>query len=623
MAFLSAPDSVATESASPEIFGTVLDATGEPLEGAIVEAMTTHFGSFYARNVKHETRSRADGSFRLPVYFGKIPYLLKFSHRVSENPSDPVIPAAGEAVIFRFRDQKTYYQAGTILNGETGEGEAGAKLAIDAEYSDFVWSAESDEEGNYRFPYHSRGGNLAFYARKGDRVTPAYNTVGEYIELALGEGGTITGRVTEEGTGNGIPDATVTIRGYFRTFSTTTDSSGNYRFERIPPLRMWTPPEIKETYYNEYRVEVSHDHYVDLEDRRRLAKLEPGGVAEVDFQLVQNSTFTGTVTDPHGNPEPGAIVMVQYKKGNEPLLPSECVRTDKHGRYTLRSGESGRVNGYLSLGVYSENSGRGERSFEGLTLGETYERIDIQIGGTIEIKGTVHAPDGTPLPNVKVESGHNTFHFRYTDAEGRFDFGILPLEPKIQKPPRLTFLPSRPTFCFGQGGSSREHEVNPPIPPGTTFYHHKRCELSIAAPVHDVSVTLEPAEWITLKGALTDSEGLPVDKGTVFLFAGNPTDDHWTQIFSGTGLTRPGQNDYRELYFAYTKEGAWEMPIVLENKADYRSAYHWIDSSTGYSLGALGREGDKALLLDIVLSANVDGKHFDIQLGEPELPKRR
>jgi hypothetical protein len=240
------------------INGTVrMDGTNAPLENVFVIASNGDLSWSDVTNV--------DGTYSingLPAgtYTVAVPEMDEwFNNRPTEEEADPVVvPAGGTVNNINFSGvlaPDCFLEPGTAgaFSGRvTGVGGAGVPEAVVTAYLDFsgfrfeVGEVETDASGNYVFDCLTPGDYVAhaaapgtnliaeFYLNADSASATSFNVVEDAtvddIDFTLSPGGSISGRVTIQGTSTGIASALVTARHLpsGALFETITNSSGNY-----------------------------------------------------------------------------------------------------------------------------------------------------------------------------------------------------------------------------------------------------------------------------------------------------------------------------------------------------------------------------------------------------------
>jgi len=236
--------------------------------------------------------------------------------------------------------------SGTVTEEGTGTPLPDICVAVFNMASDFLAFELTDSSGNYTvaLPAGEPGFRLWFfdcglpatyiwewYDDKADfdsadfvPVTPGSETTG--IDAALAVGGSISGHVTEEGTGTPLPDICVNV------FDTSfgwlgfglTDSSGDYTVGGLPT------GDYKVEFYDcgdpATHVTEWYNNKADFDAADLVHVTQPSETPGINAALVVGGSISGMVTDERtGDPLPNICVASEYGFGY----------TDSSGDYTV------------------------------------------------------------------------------------------------------------------------------------------------------------------------------------------------------------------------------------------------------------------------------------------------
>ncbi len=145
----------------------------------------------------------------------------------------------------------------------------------------------------------------------------------------------------------------------------------------------------------------------------------------VDFELIEGGLVTGTIRNARTNEPLAAASVIAYEsQSGFPLGGSWQAVTSADGVYTLRLPPGtyllqGQASGYQHPGQ--------DPSVPGVTVeaGRKVKGPDIVLTPTPRIAGTVVDADGKPAAGVAVRTGQDYGRETVTDAEGRFDLGVI------------------------------------------------------------------------------------------------------------------------------------------------------------------------------------------------------
>jgi len=305
------------------ISGTVTEeGTGVPIEGAGVEACDYESGwpsCFYGEtdlDGNYFIPSVPAGSYRVAAYLDWNWAEELYSEQAYRDFADPVVVEADtETSGINFTLEKGGAISGTVTDQETGAPLAGAWVeACDYESGwPFCFYAETEADGSYFFPNFPVGsyrvaayleGNWVeeLYSEQinwdlADAVNVVADVITQNIDFTLEKGGSISGTVTEQGTGAPIEGLEVTVCDYDAEwdgpcFHGWSESNGSYFIPGIPAgtyrvFSGWDDTNWIVEYYSEQAVwelaePVEVEASVDL--------------YEIDFTLEMGGSISGTVT---------------------------------------------------------------------------------------------------------------------------------------------------------------------------------------------------------------------------------------------------------------------------------------------------------------------------------------
>lgn len=135
----------------------------------------------------------------------------------------------------------------------------------------------------------------------------------------------ISGRLLEEDTGNGVLGGTIELQSVAtnEVSKASTDESGDYRFDALPPGEYWISLYWDEPFVQRY----PRNRYSRQERKINLQTNAPQ--VDVNFNVIRGLTVRGQVVDPRGKPVPGAMVQ----GWSVPNTVEATVTTDAEGRF--------------------------------------------------------------------------------------------------------------------------------------------------------------------------------------------------------------------------------------------------------------------------------------------------
>jgi protocatechuate 3,4-dioxygenase beta subunit len=215
----------------------------------------------------------------------------------------------------------------------------------------------------------------------------------------------LSGRVTDAATGQGIAGARVEVRqaeSYGWGYSATTVSDGSYAMFSLPAgdyvLRVIAPGYAREYY----------DNVTPSSEAEIVRVTAPHGTSGIDFKLAEGGSLSGHVHQSDGiTPIAGAEVFVRPSK----YFRDEGfhVLTDSDGNYTVENLYLGEfrifagAEGYAKLKYYGGTYDWNKASDVVVTPPDDTSGIDISLEIAGSISGFVYASDGvTPIPHVSL-----------------------------------------------------------------------------------------------------------------------------------------------------------------------------------------------------------------------------
>jgi len=207
---------------------------------------------------------------------------------------------------------------GQVIDAQTGLSVSGATLSYNS--GGVTVSATSDVNGNYTLTgvpegTYSLTASAAGFASQSTQVTvgPGSTLTQNFALVPLA--GTISGQVTDGGTGTPISGATVSYTLSGVTLSATTDASGNYTLSNVPAPGTYT-------------LTASASGYTS---QTATVPVNRGGVATANFamQLLPGS-ITGQVTDTLTAAAIGGATVSYVNDG-----VAVTATADSNGNYTL------------------------------------------------------------------------------------------------------------------------------------------------------------------------------------------------------------------------------------------------------------------------------------------------
>jgi len=315
---------------------------------------------------------------------------------------------------------------GTILCGDTHQPVLEAHFNADVDRD--VVKRPSNARGEYQahfIPGDNSSRTFAKaekFARKyGPRLKMEPGKIYRGIDFLLGNGGSVSGLVLEEGTNKPIADAKVTCFDA-KTPDVYSDKAGRFKFEGVPE--------------GDAIINASADGYI--KPRSRLVQVREGEESKgVLFYLKKGAQISGTVKKKTGQPISNASVLAAWGKFISMIDKSHFdvkEQTGEDGRYTLKNLPP---NEAVSVRATHEDYAPADAGFFNLKPGEHRENVDIIMtdGGAIAGRVMDEGGKGLSKAEVKGDQGigkflasqlanavmmHETGHFTSVDEDGRY-----------------------------------------------------------------------------------------------------------------------------------------------------------------------------------------------------------
>ncbi len=503
------------------ISGTVTNAIGTPIAGAIVSASRTACCGYgyttAAGDGTYAITGLAPGSYKVqaqapgyaPTYYnGTYDYSAATLVAVASGATTPGInfalaPAGSITGTVTNAFGTPIAGADVSANSSTCCGGGSATTAVDGTYT-----VTGLTPGSYTVQAQASGYAPTYYNGTYDYsaatpVTVTSGTTTPGINFALAQAGRIAGNVTNA-LGTPIAGANVwaSASGCCGGGSTTTAADGTYLMTNLVPASYVVQAQASgyaSTYYN-----GTYEYGAATLVTVTSGTTTPG----INFALAQAGSIAGNVTDALGTPIAGASV----EASGAACCGSGYATTAADGTYVItdlvpgsyRVWASGSTCGFssppsLSCVVYPQRYYNGTYDYGAATLvpvasGATTPGINFALAAGGGITGTVTNALGTPIAGANV-SAYATTCCAYgglatTAADGTYVLAGLPPVPTIVQASVICPPPAPPS--------------SPPAGPCTPYpvwYYDGTCEYAAATPVSvasggtatNINITLRPA----------------------------------------------------------------------------------------------------------------------------------
>ncbi len=199
------------------------------------------------------------------------------------------------------------------------------------------------------------------------------------------------------------------------------------------------------------------------------------------------------------------------------------VTTDAQGHFALRTGH---VAEGLSLDVAHGDYGYARVSLrEPLGEGGRSPDLHIVLPGVARVRGVVSGRAGKGIAGVRCEPLWAYTFGVTTDAQGRFDLGLLSV-PLDSRSSLLSLTPPRPVYALLMSGDQGATwaPATQTDPDHQVFYEPSRQTVTQQpGKTVDLAIRLKETELLTIRGQIVDLAGKPVPHASAYLYAGTPS----------------------------------------------------------------------------------------------------
>jgi beta-lactamase regulating signal transducer with metallopeptidase domain/protocatechuate 3,4-dioxygenase beta subunit len=590
------------------LFGRVVNDKGEPVPGVEVSVWTADEHALRQALAIH-VRTDQQGRFDATAPFAGVRYFVMARGRGGGRI--PVFtPGTGEEIVLTLEPYEPHELSG-IARTESGEPVADATVVLVGEYA-FSTKARTDAQGRYRIVVAGRLGQGVMHAETTKLISPYQRVLDSHrsVDFMLGPPAGLTGLVKDQLTGKPVDGCVLTLKprfscGFART--ATTDGAGRFSIVHLPP--------------GEYEARAASDTHYEPPTRgdfleRPKVPLTSGRRSFHEIKLRPMTTIVGRALRHNGQPAAGAFAGVRAYWNMDSKNQYLRTQADAEGRFLIRTG---RLN--ETLDIISQCGGFARVKLTGAVEGETLDLGDVQLSGTIRIRGTVSDPNGKPVAGVRVTcaAGPGGSGDAVTDDDGRFDLGRLALgADQADSVPVKILVPRHRT----PGVIALFPLEDTPQPkPNTRYFHSQELKLK-ATPgkEFELNVTLELAEPLAFRGRVVDPAGKPVPKARIVCFAGDARKTWYRRFMPDLNISGhdPSFHSFVQIGVATSDtDGKWIIRTVRENADDLRLGHYASQPDTSrYSIGVIGPDHQTKLIRDVTLEEHAVPKSIEIVLPE-------
>ena len=591
------------------LFGRVVDDKGEPVPGVEVSLVTFHQHPL-REALTVRVRTDQQGRFDIAAPLADVKYYVIVEGRGGEIPVSS--PGTGKEIVLKLEPRERHDLSG-IVRADSGEPAAGAAVVLIGEYG-YSAKVRADAQGRYRIVVAGHLGQGIMHAETAKLISP-YQMVRDRdrsVDFTLGPPAGLTGVVKDQLSGKPIGGCTVTLKppfcsGFART--ATTDNAGRFSLDRLPP--------------GEYEAGAASDTHYEPPTRgdfleRPEFPLTAGRKGFREISLRPMTTIVGRALRHDGQPAAGAFAGIQAFWDMDSKHQYLRAQADAEGRFLIRTGRLTET-----LVVVSEGGGFAQIKLTGAIEGETLDLGDVQLSGTIRVRGTVSDPDGKPVAGVRVScaAGPGGSGDAITDDDGRFDLGRLALSTDQADSLPVKILAPRRQPAGAIILVSPEGTPPSKPEPNIRYFHHQELKLE-ATPgkEFDLDVTLVPAEPLSFSGRIIDSAGQPVAAARVVCFAGDARKTWYRRFMPDWNLSNAKVFFHSVVQLGMTMsdaDGKWAIRAARENANDLRISHYATEPVTSrFSIGVIGPHRQAKLIRDITVEEHAVPKSIEIVLPE-------
>ena len=332
---------------------------------------------------------------------------------------------------------------GTVILARTGEPVTGAVITLKPGIGSLEYSSTSGESGAFSLANLPAGEHSVRVRHHEWRMSDGPDTLvvseGEEVSglrFALTDGGSVSGRIYDEQTGEGITGVLVRAEpqsvadwGTTGRMSLPTDASGRYRIAGLEA--------------DSYRINFEeaagypYDRFERAFANQVVAVGELESVDDIDFGLSKGARIAGAVVDEQGRPVSGVIVEGSYSLYRGGVSPDEYTVSNEDGSWELFGfpvlTPQGQATAHEFEGLYlrarQRDGGRlSEELGPFLLEPEGLEGIQLHLSAAGTVSGWVVNEDGHAMAGAQVTAfPEHSYNFGYpsavSDVNGAFELG--------------------------------------------------------------------------------------------------------------------------------------------------------------------------------------------------------
>ena len=446
--------------------GVVKDPDGKPLKGVFVNL-------FALPNLGYGEQTREDGRYYLVVGPGT------YSLSLGAPQGTPFLSVQKEGLSLRTDTTLDFtLERGVFLSGKVTDpdGKPLKDTYVGVFNKEGAGGANTDADGNYRFPVRPGAYELSVNPPSGTSLLPEHRTGLEVkgdltLNISLKKGATVSS-VVRDPDGKRVQNVYVNLQDpkTSQGYGAATDADGAYSIVVTP---------------GRYNLNASPPSGSPLLPFRKDG-LDVAADLRLDLNLERGNILSGRVTDPDGKPVQNVYINLYSP---QPGALGSGGNTDADGRYRIA----------LLPGTYSISIGLPSGSpFVSKSIPDYKiagdQTFDIKLDRGATLSGRVTDPDGKPVQGVNINAHSQLLNAGggiQTDAEGRY---------------RIILLPGT-------------YSINISLPSGSALVSKNIQEYKITA---DQTLDIKLDRGNILSGRVTDPDGKPVQNVYVNLYSSQP-----------------------------------------------------------------------------------------------------
>ncbi|MBX3178269.1 MAG: carboxypeptidase regulatory-like domain-containing protein [Candidatus Hydrogenedentes bacterium] len=552
-----------------KIAGRVTDTTGEPVPDASVAVLRKDHRPFELDGARLAVTVGPDGAFTFealpPGYYEFVAEATGYAPAYSE----PVQPGAKSVTLVLGPGGRIQ---GVVRSAADGSAVPGFPVGASALGGDHeVPPVRSDAAGRFvldgvsedTYVVYGASDNLVL-AGEPLRVPVDSGAPGLSVELFVEAAVTVSGKVFEEATGEGLANvvvATIFNVEFAGVKKTVTDGGGNYTLTGIPARSgVFEFVHARESHQINAEIPPDADGYT------------------LDFAWPSSTTLSGTVIDAAGDPVPGAEVRAWTPLSDTPEdYWTANGQTDAHGKFHLAKCRASDEVHMKAIGGSGESAILGPIALTAAGRSDIVLQLDDSPGASIA--GFVTDAHGAPaLARLRLrryeeqEEGPQVRRNAYTEADGFFYLAGLPAG--------AYFVEIGPYHNPGAGAGT-------PQPAG---------EITLRPGEHQSGLRFTIEYGASIYGVITDESGVPVPHASVALTVQDAPGARYTgqtdafgrfelhSIPEGEHLLAVSRNGYGSITYRGARAGD-TIDLVLPsqgNAIETKPGIEWEETETVY-----------------------------------------